>query len=396
LRERVKPRVIALGTITPYTENLTSPANLVRDSLNRRISLLAQEEKCLLLPSGQRSSEILQYGRSLSPDFRVTGDYVHPSRAGHLAIALGMLDGLGEHALAQQMGDKLLMPIYQQALTKKPSLSYRIEPIESKVDAATSTFRVRYWYNSDIASKQLQIRLITPANWVSNQNLLSTSTGEFNVTGADYKFRTPLTLEARDGDVVTTTTVNIPAPWLVALGAPCNTAFPGNQFNAASAVLPADEKLMAGEGFGQPVVISPTQSLTWHRYFATSDYPGGDDPDSVSYLSLGFFQHFYVAYAARWIYSEKDRNVKITPGSRAFAGNNYAAVWMNAEQIYNGPLTRNSVDSKLKAGWNLLIFRSNHLTWQWQVTMTMKAGDDADDLSDIRYSVQLSRPIEKP
>jgi hypothetical protein len=395
LRERVKPRVIALGTITPYTENLTSHANRVRDALNRRVAILATEENCLLLPSGQRASEILQLGRVSSPDFHIANDYVHPSRMGHAAIAAAMLDGLGEYALAQQISDNYFTPIYQQTIRKYPVISYKIEPIEVKLDSAVSTFRIRYWYKAEVMTKQLQIRLTTPAGWSTAENAISTPTGEFTVTGSTYKLKTPLTLEASDGETVTTTFINIPAPWLVASGVPCNAAFPGNTFNATSAILPADEKLMNGEGLGQPVTITPTQSLTWYRNFASIDFPGGDDPESVSFIALNFFQHFYVGYAARWIYSEKDRAVKITPTTKAFAGNNTATVWVNAEQIYNGLLTRTPVDAKLKTGWNLLVFRSNHLTWQWQVTMTLKSADETDDLSDLRYSVQLTRPVEK-
>ncbi|QNN24615.1 hypothetical protein HED60_20845 [Planctomycetales bacterium ZRK34] len=95
LRQRVKPRVLALATISMCSEDPASPKNQIRDRLNARLAALAAEQELTLLPVGQTMVDLLKRGRQRVPDFHVTGDYVHPNQQGHYAIAIGMLRGLG-------------------------------------------------------------------------------------------------------------------------------------------------------------------------------------------------------------------------------------------------------------------------------------------------------------
>jgi lysophospholipase L1-like esterase len=117
LRERAKPRVIALATISLCTEDPASPKNRVRDQLNARLIKLAASEHCIVLPVGETMLAQLQKGRARLPDFHVTGDFVHPNSHGHASIAIGMLKGLGEHELATQLTQKADAAIAQQKPT---------------------------------------------------------------------------------------------------------------------------------------------------------------------------------------------------------------------------------------------------------------------------------------
>lgn len=117
LRERAKPRVIALATISLCSEDPSSPKNRVRDQLNARVAKLAAAEHCTVLPVGETMLAQLQKGRARLPDFHVTGDFVHPNSHGHASIAIGMLQGLGEHELANTLTQKADAAIAQQKAT---------------------------------------------------------------------------------------------------------------------------------------------------------------------------------------------------------------------------------------------------------------------------------------
>lgn len=117
LRERAKPRVIALATISMCSEDPASPKNRVRDELNARLTKLAAAEHCIMLPVGETMLAQLQKGRARLPDFHVTGDFVHPNSHGHASIAIGMLQGLDEHELANTLTQKADAAIAQQKPT---------------------------------------------------------------------------------------------------------------------------------------------------------------------------------------------------------------------------------------------------------------------------------------
>ena len=106
LKGRVHPRVVGLATITPCTEDLGSPKNRAEAELNSRLVALAKDENALVLPTHEAMTELLATGRSYQPDFHITRDFVHPNPAGHLAIAVGMLRGLGENLAADRLLDK--------------------------------------------------------------------------------------------------------------------------------------------------------------------------------------------------------------------------------------------------------------------------------------------------
>ncbi len=117
LRERAKPLVIALATISLCSEDPASPKNRVRDQLNARLIKLAAAEHCIVLPVGETMLAQLQKGRARLPDFHITGDFVHPNSHGHASIAIGMLKGLGEHELATQLTQRADAAIAQQKAT---------------------------------------------------------------------------------------------------------------------------------------------------------------------------------------------------------------------------------------------------------------------------------------
>ena len=96
LRQRAHPRVVALATPTMCTEDINAPKNVVMKELIAKVQEVAKSENCIVLPTFESMAHMLDEGRTWSPNFHVTVDFVHPTFAGHVAIAEGMLKGLGE------------------------------------------------------------------------------------------------------------------------------------------------------------------------------------------------------------------------------------------------------------------------------------------------------------
>ena len=142
LRERLHPRVVGLATIPLVTEDPNSPKNRAIAALNGRLTQIAVDEKALLLPVNASLWQTLQNGRALKPNFHVTGDFVHPNDAGHIAIAQGMLRGLGEPTTLLQR--QHLAPLWKNSAPALPALSYQMETVPGALDAARQTYKIHY------------------------------------------------------------------------------------------------------------------------------------------------------------------------------------------------------------------------------------------------------------
>jgi hypothetical protein len=88
--------------------------------------------------------------------------------------------------------------------------------------------------------------------------------------------------------------------------------------------------------------------------------------------------------------------VDLDLSTQAFVGTNHLTVYLNGREVYSGLLTAEpkrskTVEVRLERGWNVLAFRSNHITWQWQCALDLKpAGEDS--LGDLRYSIVPKAP----
>ena len=384
LRARAKPRVVALATVTLLTEDPSSPKNRVRHALNRRIAALADAEHCTLLNTGDEMYQMLQRGRDLIPDFHVTSDSVHPNRFGHTAIALALLKGMGESQAAQLVYDR-----YAAALAPTinlPALTYRLAP-----DAKKQTYAISYgWVPAPGTDTTPAVQLFEPDHWsVAPTNTAKGKTGVFVATGRTDAPLSHFTLRARIRGLERSMTVSIPAPWRVAAGIPNAAAWTEFDFTPTNEIPPFEAALIRGEGFDQPIVCNG-RTVPWTLYTASIDYTGGADPYSVDPSAIAFGEAYDAAYAARWIYSDKARPVDVVLGTKTFAGKFVLTVWVNGESVYCKTLTSEPdktarAPAALREGWNRLLVKCDHLTWQWQFSCAL-AGRDGDDLRDLRYS----------
>jgi lysophospholipase L1-like esterase len=391
LRDRTRPRVTALGTVTLLTEALQSPKNRVRVLMNRQVREIAAAEGLLVCDTGEATERLLWQGRSLDPDFHVAPDLVHPAGAGHAAIAAAILEGLGEEAAARIPRERCAAHL--APTDAYPTLSYDVTSVRQPADAPSNTYAITYWWTSNKAvSQPPAISLAIPDGWRIERQTHAATSGVFTLNGVPDRLINALTLTAKAGDIERTRRIAIPAPWRVSAGLPNPAAWARNptfHYDPSNSVQDVDLPLIRGEGFDAPLA-GKDRAVSWTIYTPSVNYTGGRDPGSLDAFALAFGGLFESVRAARWIHSARARTVEIALSSSVFAGQVGVCVWVNGRCAYAGAITsepkRQAVArAELTSGWNRLFVKFDHLEWQCQCACSLR-GVDGDDLDDLRYS----------
>ena len=376
VRKRVHPRVLALATPTMCTEDAQSPKNLNLRQFAKAMESLAKEEKCVLLPTWETMKIVLDLGRTHSPDFHVTYDYVHPSLAGHVAIAVGMLRGLGEPEAAQSLFDSL-----SKQYPPAPSLSYQVSHVEAECSAKTDRFKVSFNHlPQDPAATPVPVTLTVPKGWAVKPAKISAPSGTFFVEGLPDHLVNALVLKAGAQE----TEVRIPAPWLLGFSKSHQQGWQGNDFVPAQGILATDATLFQGNGWGTPLEIAPNNPLVWKRYFSHCDYVAEGKPGAVDFFAVSYGDNFAVGYGARWIAAAAPKTINVRVHPLGFTRDNHLSVWCNGRELFAGnpKIEPPVIAVSLNKGWNALVFKSNQRTWQWQfeIELTPTEGQTLDDL----------------
>jgi lysophospholipase L1-like esterase len=388
LRARSHPRVIALATVTPCTEDPASPKNRVLAELNARVVTLARQKNLPVLPTSEASYEVQALGRAYCPYYHVTADFVHPNAAGHLAIAVGMLRGLGEPKAAQKLLAHYAR-LYQPAADKFPTLSYSLLKSPSSPEDATHRFAVTYQWTSTAAETPPRVQAIVPQGWKVSPASLTAAKGRFELAGPLDRLENKITLSADAGGETRQQVIAIPAGWRIAVGGGRLSGWTANSvYDPNKDRQPLDERLAQGDGFAAAVPFPAGAPAAWRLAVASDDYTGLGRPGSVDMAAIAFFRYSSQAYGARWIYSPKERPVQANLSRQCFALNSSLDVWLNGKPVYQGKIGQATAAAALQQGWNLLVFRSYFIAWQWQFSIDL-AGHEGDDLSDLRYATTL-------
>ena len=99
---------------------------------------------------------------------------------------------------------------------------------------------------------------------------------------------------------------------------------------------------------------------------------------------------FETGYAARWVWSNRDRPVRLLASSKGFTRQTYMQVWINGKKEYSGEVSeekdmKKEVPSHLKKGWNAVALRCCHRTYFFQCGLEILP-EGKDDLGDLRFS----------
>jgi hypothetical protein len=314
---------------------------------------------------------------------------VHPNEAGHIAIAMGMLKGLGEAGAAQALEAQRLTKILDKAAGPLPDLSYEITALAAEPGVERQSFRVRSWVTPPAGAAPPRVTL-SGEGWTVKPADLNQNDGEFTVTGVPDRRENLLKLAARIGDQTVTRDVRIPPPWLVTAGV-VRKAWNDHQLLDPAAIHgPVEEAIEQGRDFTVPLDAGRGPRLDWRRYFPNVNFTGGNAPGSVDFAGVTHAQTFEAGYEARWIHSDRERPATLELSSQVFAGTMQTVVYLNGQQLYAGLLTgepqkRKSIETRLLRGWNALVCNVNHVAWQWQTAVDLKP-TGGDSLDDLRYS----------
>jgi len=388
LKARTTPRLLGLCTVSPCTEAKDCPKNLVLDAMDAKIVQLAAAQvaagqNAVVLPVGDSVWRALDQGRETRPDFHVTRDFVHPNDVGHMAIARGMLAGLGE-AGAVKDEDAAITGAIAGDGAKIPGLSYELEFPPGPLAQEPEVVRIHYFFTPGDVDAAGNGTVTVPGGWTASPAGLPGTSGVITLSGTPDHLHNLVILQRG----AATATLDIPPPWLAGTGSVGGQGWikQNSVFDPVAGHLSADDTLCTGQGFGTPLEIAPGKPLHWTRITPSLNYAGGPGPGAVDMSEALFFNTFQIGYGARWIYSPDDRTVHFKLGSNAFADNGFLTVWLNGTQLYAGQYhgDRGKVlEAPLKKGWNPLVWKANHLQWQWTFSLDL---DETEKVDDLRFS----------
>lgn len=399
LKTRNHPRAIALATLIPMTEDSQSARNRMVDKLNAIVARLAAEQHLLLIPTNEVFWDMLHQARQRKPDAHIVPDSVHPGGVlGHAALALAVLRGLGFDAAAKQVQENAL----HEALTKlegtKPGISWTITPVTNASAAPLDrNFRIEWWLTRapSAGGAPIDMRLNAPPGWKVSSQAPTAAHGEFLVEPKDFHLYNHLDLVATLPDkTLLRQDVQLPAPWRICTGFHSSKrwGFSAPGFEKRASANPADDRISAGEDVAR-ITLDDGKIPEWHYFLPSVNYSAGPVSGSIDFFSIADPHPFDTGYAMRYLYSEKDRPVRLDLSSRIFAGSIDLTIWMNGEKCYSDVITaapkkQATATTRLAKGWNTLWVKSAHTTFQWQQVVELKGADGNDGIEDVVVSLE--------
>jgi lysophospholipase L1-like esterase len=377
VRERTSPRVLALATPTPCTEDPASPKNQVMEAMVVAMQELAKEEGCRILPTRDTAWEVLKAGRAVRPDFHITTDQVHPNTPGHAAIAAGMLRGLDEAGAA----DLLRNEAVGRAKGAGLSVEWALHPAQQS--GLPVNLKLSVYHKGDA------VELTLPKGWSASEPEKGEGVTTYAIAARPEYLKNVVTL--RSGDKTLESVV--PAPWLVATANAGWIGWKSGVFDVDAGKWPVDEIIRTGAGFSEArkeMELKPGIPLAWRTYLGSINYGGGGAPGVIDFAQVTYFTGGEIGYGLRWVESDKDRSVRVKVSRPGFAGMTHAQVWINGESVFAGdPSKTKDVELKafLRKGWNLVSFKGNFQQWQWQLGIDLEP-EPGDSLEALRYSIE--------
>ena len=380
LQLRAPAQHLALAGITPCTEDPLSRKNLLIARMNAKVQALAVKLNALYFQTSEQEQAVLQLGRNVNPAFHITTDYVHPSDAGHIAIARAMLDGMGETAASQWIVTQKLNPLLATS-TVSGGISWELVSANRVANSPNFAFQMRYHFATAGGS------VVPPAGWQAVPAVLAGTSGDFQLVGNPDRLSNEFSLQS--GQSVAAG--QLPAPWMVTAGVSGNWG--GGVYNPANNQTALDPVVAAS---ATDLTLMTGGKLSWRPNFATVNYTGSNNTNSVDFAAVTHAANFEGGYGLRWIYSEIDRQVNVEVKSQVFSGTIYLAVSLNGAAVYQNLITSEpgktkSVVATLNRGWNTLAFKISHYQWQWQASVGLSAVS-GDSLDALRLSADYPPP----
>lgn len=204
------------------------------------------------------------------------------------------------------------------------------------------------------------------ANWLRDERLAKTLAGLTKIA------KSPVPASATPASAT-------PPPWLVASGLVLH-GWNERPSAADLAPNPIDLAIESGEDFTKAPAKTGGMPLAWRPFQSSINLTDGANPGSVDFAGITFGQNFEAGYGARWIRTDAARRLMLELKTSGVGAGLHLTVWLNGQRLYADVLTaepkkQTTREVELKPGWNLLIFKSCHRTWQWQQSINLTERD---------------------
>jgi hypothetical protein len=176
----------------------------------------------------------------------------------------------------------------------------------------------------------------------------------------------------------------VPAPtappaWLVTSGLVLR-AWNKKPSDADLAFNHIDLAIERGENFTKAAAREGGTPLVWRTFQSSINLTDGPNPGSVDFAGITFFQNFEAGCGARWIHSAAARRLRLHLKTSGVGSAIHLTAWLNGQRLYSDllhkePQRQTSCEVDLRAGWNVLVFKSCHRTWQWQQAIHLAEPD---------------------
>lgn len=375
LKARTKFKKLLLASPTMLTETPYSYKNRLMDEMANVIREVAKENGAEYIDTRETFKRFHENMRKQNPKQLFMLDYVHPNLFGHSSLTWSFLKAIGQKNAAEKYCKEKMNPVMKDF--EKPGMSLAVQ--NSRVPGE---FTIKGNLRGG-EFKDLKVQL--PEGLKLKK--IDGRENDFTITvGGDVKqLKNTITVTA--GNVKQTLALN--APFLISTGYDNERWFKPADFKKESAATQIDLDAKAGKDVTQTLVKG--KKTDWLVYFPTADVTGGSDPNAVDFASVTNGKPFESGYMLRYIHSPEARKVNLAVGSGTFAGHEQITVYLNGQEVYSDIVTgkkgrRDSVPVELKKGWNTLLARVCHVTWQWAAGAGLKNADGTD-VSGLTYSI---------
>lgn len=360
VRRRANPKRFILCTITPLTADPTSPKNLVRERMNKKLRELAKAEGATVAEFGNAIAKLQELSTTWRTDYRIVPDFVHPNSVGHTALVMELCRALGDEQLVKYFKEKLQGEL--DALAAKESrepFAVRLWP-QRKYDPAAKELNYRLTYSTKLQGK---VKVTPPKGWHAQ-----VQKNEVLLRGAPTKAMNVVTLSIGTNSY----DVAIPSPWRVS--APFDFIGIWHGQNWKTNTVP-------------PVAFK--DATGWQLATGTWNYTAANTEGSIDPYQLFFGDKYDSFYATKRVWSEKAREVNFEFSHGTFSGTFGIVLTVNGEQVCCETMDRRGrnkvvVRGALKEGWNEIVMRVDHANWQRQLALKLTP-IEGDTLEELRY-----------
>lgn len=361
LRARTTFKSLYLATPTFYGEEPETYCNKVMDTLaSVVVPQVAAANGATVIDVRAAFRAWWRTGRMGGDGFRMTSDYVHPNGAGHFAIALALLRGLGFAEAAENWERTKAAAYFGDAAAGAPGFS-------AYVGQTGGTLTFKGFANA-------RLRSVGVAGWTPEQAVDGT---DFEIAvpavwhNAAYSFKLKATFE--DG-ATATRTFAVGTPWRVKTGVDdyaqhddysYNHPAKGFHADAESAhYLAYDAALVAGRAFAD---IFPDA----RPYWPNADH-FGNGTDSLDFTTMTASRRLETCYAMRRLAVGTAQTVKVTVACKAQSGAQRLVAFLDGREILAASLATGQaaeVEVEMAAGEHEFVLKAVQATNGFQASV---------------------------